>query len=108
MAFDGFPDRAGDTGDHGEQGDLLLLTCRNMKYLYFKYRYFKPGGVGCPAEQRLVSGPRHSNAAEPRSPPRSRPWACRYPAAWSLSLIHISEPTRRTPISYAVFCLKKK
>src|SRR5665647_3897219 len=27
---------------------------------------------------------------------------------WNLSLIHISEPTRRTPISYAVFCLKKK
>src|SRR5665647_1974694 len=26
-------------------------------------------------------------------------------AAWILSLIHISEPTRRTPISYAVFCL---
>src|SRR5664279_2559535 len=25
-----------------------------------------------------------------------------------LDLIHISEPTRRTPISYAVFCLKKK
>src|SRR5665647_3775129 len=25
-----------------------------------------------------------------------------------LSLIHISEPTRRTPISYAVCCLKKK
>ena len=25
-----------------------------------------------------------------------------------LSLIHISEPTRRTPSSYAVFCLKKK
>ena len=23
---------------------------------------------------------------------------------WNLSLIHISEPTRRTPISYAVFC----
>ena len=29
-------------------------------------------------------------------------------AAINLSLIHISEPTRRTPISYAVFCLKKK
>ena len=28
--------------------------------------------------------------------------------AMDLSLIHISEPTRRTPISYAVFCLKKK
>ena len=26
-------------------------------------------------------------------------------AFYSLSLIHISEPTRRTPISYAVFCL---
>ena len=26
---------------------------------------------------------------------------------FSLSLIHISEPTRRTPISYAVFSLKK-
>src|SRR5665647_3736381 len=26
--------------------------------------------------------------------------------AEGLSLIHISEPTRRTPISYAVFCLK--
>ena len=25
-----------------------------------------------------------------------------------LPLLHISEPTRRTPISYAVFCLKKK
>src|SRR5664279_5932688 len=36
-----------------------------------------------------------------------------YPQKWlgvshpiNLSLIHISEPTRRTPISYAVFCLK--
>src|SRR5665647_2277909 len=27
-------------------------------------------------------------------------------AGCHLSLIHISEPTRRTPISYAVFCLK--
>src|SRR5665647_3521292 len=27
-------------------------------------------------------------------------------AMYPLSLIHISEPTRRTPISYAVFCLK--
>src|SRR5664279_4286827 len=30
------------------------------------------------------------------------------PVTGPLSLIHISEPTRRTPISYAVFCLKKK
>src|SRR5664279_2151439 len=32
----------------------------------------------------------------------------KYRKAKFLSLIHISEPTRRTPISYAVFCLKKK
>src|SRR5664279_1722612 len=32
----------------------------------------------------------------------------RAPELLDLSLIHISEPTRRTPISYAVFCLKKK
>ena len=31
-----------------------------------------------------------------------------YFVGYTLSLIHISEPTRRTPISYAVFCLKKK
>src|SRR5664279_2422451 len=31
-----------------------------------------------------------------------------FPSTYKLSLIHISEPTRRTPISYAVFCLKKK
>ena len=29
-------------------------------------------------------------------------------ARWTLSLIHISEPTRPLYISYAVFCLKKK
>src|SRR5665647_3095353 len=29
-------------------------------------------------------------------------------ALYRLSLIHISEPTRRTPISYADFCLKSK
>ena len=32
----------------------------------------------------------------------------RYNEAYTLSLIHISEPTRRRGISYAVFCLKKK
>ena len=31
-----------------------------------------------------------------------------YNIEFVLSLIPISEPTRRTPISYAVFCLKKK
>src|SRR5665647_1536853 len=36
------------------------------------------------------------------------PWATLKYDHQKLSLIHISEPTRRTPISYAVFCLKKK
>src|SRR5680860_1697992 len=35
-------------------------------------------------------------------------WVRIHDAVYRLSLIHISEPTRRTPISYAVFCLKKK
>ena len=33
---------------------------------------------------------------------------CQPFSTYSLSLIHISEPTRRYAISYAVFCLKKK
>ena len=33
---------------------------------------------------------------------------CPTGAAYILSLIHISEPTRQAEISYAVFCLKKK
>src|SRR5664279_4922367 len=41
---------------------------------------------------------------------RSYPWIVSIAVAGVLtivlSLIHISEPTRRTPISYAVFCLK--
>src|SRR5680860_41382 len=40
--------------------------------------------------------------------PCVNPRPFRPPCRWCLSLIHISEPTRRTPISYAVFCLKKK
>src|SRR5665647_1196282 len=45
---------------------------------------------------------------KPHRSRRTGPNALRRPSEASLSLIHISEPTRRTPISYAVFCLKKK
>ena len=38
----------------------------------------------------------------------SETYAVDFRGGLDLSLIHISEPTRRTPISYAVFCLKKK
>ena len=37
-----------------------------------------------------------------------RPYEAAFEKAKKLSLIHISEPTRRYAISYAVFCLKKK
>ena len=37
----------------------------------------------------------------------SREIVARLEQALDLSLIHISEPTRRSYISYAVFCLKK-
>jgi hypothetical protein len=48
VALDGVPERVGDTGVHGEQGrpPVANLKKQNMKYLYFKYRYFKPGDVG--------------------------------------------------------------
>src|SRR5664279_4687038 len=42
------------------------------------------------------------DSSTPHSAPLSR---CTLLRRSSLSLIHISEPTRRTPISYAVFCL---
>src|SRR5450756_2520600 len=52
-------------------------------------------------------------AARPRAQCLKRPRdlyrvkACSRAVAVSLSLIHISEPTRLGMISYAVFCLKK-
>ena len=39
---------------------------------------------------------------------RTYPWGHITREAVAMTLIHISEPTRRTPMSYAVFCLKKK
>ena len=48
--------------------------------------------------------------ASPRrgDPDRRKQKGGRWDASRSLSLIHISEPTRPLYISYAVFCLKKK
>src|SRR5665647_2488332 len=52
-----------------------------------------------------------ANARDPRRHRRDTAVDALVPASgcccpqWKLSLIHISEPTRRTPISYAVFCL---
>src|SRR5680860_1118615 len=59
----------------------------------------------------LPPAPARQRRREELKPPRGgREPAQHFPidAHPHLSLIHISEPTRRTPISYAVFCLKKK
>src|SRR5665647_3881524 len=66
-------------------------------------------GDHCPKRQTAADGLREADNIwlHPKllgSEKRARPIA----ACLHLSLIHISEPTRRTPISYAVFCLKKK
>src|SRR5665647_3917928 len=50
-----------------------------------------------------LNGNRELDGWGTRIPSQTRVEALKY-----LTLIHISEPTRRTPISYAVFCLKKK
>ena len=42
------------------------------------------------------------------TPPDTSQYLTDYGSIYDLSLIHISEPTRRRGISYAVFCLKKK
>src|SRR5665213_4215065 len=57
--------------------------------------------IRLPVESR-VEDPRCEWPPTPHThPPCAR-------AIHSLSLIHISEPTRQAEISYAVFCLKKK
>src|SRR5665647_1127310 len=91
-------------------------------------------GILAPYAERGLIGPTHCCSSSDRlesewpgnvqatmrrvgCPTRHRPWCltvrrssgwCRWWCWMTLSLIHISEPTRRTPISYAVFCLKKK
>src|SRR5664279_3031614 len=46
------------------------------------------------------------NAFAHRVATSRHPTPCDITMRQELSLIHISEPTRRTPTSYAVFCLK--
>src|SRR5680860_1093489 len=58
--------------------------------------------------KRLVDEHLVDSWDDPRMPTISGMRRRGYTPESLLSLIHISEPTRRTPISYAVFCLKKK
>ena len=69
-----------------------------------------------PGDKVVIFSPFYENygadtiltGAEPIYVPLTPPEFTFDPEVLELSLIHISEPTRRTPISYAVFCLKKK
>src|SRR5665647_1427790 len=61
-------------------------------------------GEGPTADEEDVGGVDLDELLMGVFPPTLRRHRCR--GAFKLSLIHISEPTRRTPISYAVFCLK--
>src|SRR5680860_871565 len=67
--------------------------------------------VGAPVRHRpghrpddLLLGAPHASADPAHAQTPGRRTTTR--GGLTLSLIHISEPTRRTPISYAVFCLK--
>src|SRR5665647_1928240 len=66
-------------------------------------RVGRRGGVELVTEPLLGQAPGQLNADDPLAHAEHLSVV-----AQDLSLIHISEPTRRTPISYAVFCLKKK
>src|SRR5665647_3927991 len=63
---------------------------------------------GSARHERPRSGAGPHDRAWPGSTIRPAEDGDAVPTIQQLSLIHISEPTRRTPISYAVFCLKKK
>ena len=54
-------------------------------------------------------GSRHATGPSPmpKAPTKPTIAATQVAGTHALSLIHISEPTRRTATSYAVFCLKK-
>ena len=94
------PNAAYDSGEMYQKSDVIDSNRANT--------LFGDGtsadGTECEVKAfRHLSNIRYANtAAEFSVAARSLDWTS------DLSLIHISEPKRRTPISYAVFCLKKK
>src|SRR5665647_3900988 len=78
-------------------GSLIKQNQKNIKVLYIRDGdYFVP----------LMDRAQIANRANADLFISIHANYCGSPEIYGLSLIHISEPTRRTPISYAVFCLK--
>src|SRR5664279_3165995 len=67
-----------------------------------------PGGDVMTGALVIDNATRYEGAIEPGGGSWTNATTSTMSPTLGLSLIHISEPTRRTPISYAVFCLKKK
>src|SRR5664279_5643611 len=82
----------------------ILITLGLTLLLWIGQAQARPGFVSEDIDSAATRLER--NIGDDLGPLATRPLPqLRKDAAQTLSLIHISEPTRRTPISYAVFCL---
>src|SRR5680860_1811432 len=94
----------GAVGIIGNSAGLVMSTLDVVAYAGEKHAGVKPANfldIGGGASAEVMSNGLHIILGDPQV-------KSVFVNVFGLSLIHISEPTRRTPISYAVFCLKKK
>src|SRR5680860_1816878 len=98
-------------------GDQVAVNNLNLSVPHGEvYGLLGPNGAGKTTTLKIMAGLLSADEGHIRIAGATvRPWKMDFEAhkklgylSEDLSLIHISEPTRRTPISYAVFCLKKK
>ena len=99
------------SGDDGIDG-IIHEDQLGFNLIYIQAKRWKPDvTIGKPELQKFAGammGPPRVEKGLFITTAKFSPKARDFANAQHLSLIHISEPTRRTPISYAVFCLKKK
>src|SRR5678809_1619492 len=110
----------GDVGCYGQQ-KIATPNIDRLARMGVKFTQFYAGSTVCaPSRCSFMTG-MHTGHAAIRGNVTLKPEG-QFPlsdtivtlamllkqAGYTLSLIHISEPTRQAEISYAVFCLKKK